>query len=236
MIGFDPISLFSGAYMLVAATGGACPAQGPVDVDVRLAQADNAYVNNLSAQQLTKTYMTDPDSTLSTDGKWMVSGVTVVSGDGLKSNIKAEFKTQTNYTNDTTCFSVSKVEYEIQYSPTIYIASDYKNMGCRYSATLAHEKRHVAQDVRTFTDYVPVFTSQIKSYVEAMPAQGPYGNGDIPTAQHAVLKQISDAMTPTWEQLLTVRRQRQAQIDTLQNYMRDTALCPGQFPKFDGMP
>jgi len=31
-----------------------------------------------------------------------------------------------------------------------------------------------------------------------------------------------------------LRRKRNAAIDTLPNYLRDTALCPGQFPKFDG--
>ena len=233
MIGFDPISTVSAAYMLVAASA-ACPVQGPVEVEVRLAKTDNAYIATQTSQQLTATYGKNPDTTMATDGLWMVSGVTVVGPENLQGKARAEFKTMTNYKNDTTCFSVSKVEYEIDYSPAIYIASDYKNMGCRYSATLAHEKRHVAADVKTFTDYIPVFRQQIQSFAESQPAQGPLPNAAVENAERGALQKITAAINPYFGQLAELRRKRQAEIDTIQNYERDTALCPGQVPKFDG--
>ena len=49
-----------------------------------------------------------------------------------------------------------------------------------------------------------------------------------------VIQQIGAGLAPLWKQFWEERRTKQAQIDTIQNYMRDTALCPGQFPKFDG--
>jgi len=233
MLGFDPITL-PAMYMLSALAK--CPAQGPVEVDVRLAKTDNAYILDQTSAQLTRNFGKNMDTTLATDGKWMVSGVTVVGGNNLRSQFGAEFKTSTNYSSDTMCFTISKITYEIQYSPDVYIASDYKNMGCRYSATLAHEKRHVAADERTFTDYIPYFKDQLERAAEAMPPKGPIPVSQSQDAQHAALKELAEGAAPLWDELLALRRKRQALIDTPENYMRDTALCPGQFPKFDGTP
>ncbi len=228
---FDPVTL---PTLLVLAGMAGCPTQERIEVDVRLDRTDSPYITNLSSQQLTAQYGRDPDSTLSTDGNWMVSGVTVVSGSGLQSQTKMAFTTLTNYKNDTTCFTVSKLEYEIQYSPLVYIASDYKDMGCSYSATLMHEKRHVATDVRTITDFIPDMKKKIYAIAENLGPQGPYPNAGIPEAQKRVMQQVNEALQPTWIELVELRRKRQAEIDTEANYLRDTALCPGQFPKHDG--
>lgn len=231
MFGFDPVTL---PALYVLASMSACPAQGPVAVDVHLQKADNAYITNQSSQQLTALYGRDPDASMATDGRWMVGGVTVVSRGGLQHSLKAEFKTLTNYAHDTVCFTVASVEDEIQYSPQIYIASDFLNLGCRYSATLMHEKRHVDADVRTFTDFAPYMRDKIERTAEALPPQGPVPVNQLEEAEHDVLKQLSDSIGPLRDQMLELRRKRNAAIDTLPNYLRDTALCPGQFPKFDG--
>lgn len=230
---FETLAPALGTLLMLAGTP-ACPAQGPVDIEVRLDRQDSAHITNLSSQQLTAKYGRDPDSTLSTDGHWMVSGVTVVSEGGLGAQTKMSFTTIPNYKNDTTCFTVDKVEYEVRYAPKIFIAQDYKDMGCRYSATLMHEKRHVQTDVRTFTDFFPDIAKSIRDSVQRGGAQGPFPNAAIPEAQRRTMQQINADLKPIFARLVELRRKRQAEIDTEANYLRDTALCPGQFPKFDG--
>jgi len=230
MFGIDPITL--PALLVLASTAG-CPDQGRISVDVRLDRTDSPYITNLTSHQLTAQYGRDPDSTLSTDGNWMVSGVTVISGDGLRAQTKMSFNTQTNYKTDSTCFTVDKIEYEIQYSPKVYIASDYKDMGCRYSATLMHEKKHVQTDVRTITDFIPDMEKKIEAAAEIGP-QGPYPTAGVEQQQRRVMKEVNEVLKPVWIELVELRRERQAEIDTEENYLRDTALCPGQFPNFDG--
>ncbi len=222
---------FTGLLMLANA---GCPAQGKFDIDVRVDKRDSAYIMNLTSQQLTAKYGRDPDSTLSTDGNWMVSGVTVVSEGGLGAQTKMSFDILPNYKNDTACLTVDKVEYEIQYAPKIFIAQDYKDMGCRYSATLMHEKKHVQIDMRTFTDFTPDIAKSIRESVQRMGAQGPFPAAAIPDMQKSAMAQINADLNPVFVRLVDLRRKRQAEIDTEANYLRDTALCPGQFPKFDG--
>lgn len=221
------------AGLLMLANGG-CPAQGKVDVDVHLDKRDSAYITTLTSQQLTAQYGRDPDSTLSTDGHWMVSGVTVVSEGGLSAQTKMSFNVLPDYKNNTACLTVDKVEYTVQYAPKIFIAQDYKDMGCRYSATLMHEKRHVQTDVRTFSDFFPDIARSIRDTVQRVGAQGPFPYAAAPDMQKRAMEQINADLKPVFSQLVELRRKRQAEIDTEANYIRDTALCPGQFPKFDG--
>ncbi|HYD19152.1 MAG TPA: hypothetical protein VEF76_11795 [Patescibacteria group bacterium] len=231
---FIPALLPALSSLMLLTANPACMAQAPFDVDIRLAKRDAAYNTDYTSQQLTAQYGADPDSTLSTDGQWMVSGVTVVSAGGLAGQTLISFNTMTNYKNDTTCITVDKVEYEVQYAPKIFIASDYKNMGCRYSATLMHEKRHVQTDERTFTDFFPEIAKSIRHSVERIGAQGPFPKAMVPDAQKQVMARINADLQPVFQRMVEIRRKRQAEIDTEQNYLRDTALCPGQFPKFDG--
>lgn len=230
MLGFDPVTL-TAAYLLATATG--CAPQGNPAVEVRIQQRDKPYNTQYTSQQLTQMFGNDLDSTLSTDGHWMISGVTVLSGGGLTSRTKAQFSFTPNYKTDTACFSVDKVEYEINYSPAIYIASDYKDMGCRYSATLMHEKRHVQQDIKTLTDYKRTIEKAIEKHLYGKKHPEVTREG-IEVAQQRTIKELGEALEPTWMALLELRRKRQAEIDTETNYLRDTALCPGQFPDYSG--
>lgn len=230
MFGLDPVTL-TAAYMLAAAS--ACPAQGSASIEVRIKQHDTPYNTEYTAHQLTQMFGNDLDSTLSTDGHWMVSGVTVTSRGGLTSQTKAQFSITPNYKTDTACFTIQKVEYEINYRPAIYIASDYKNMGCRYSATLMHEKRHVQQDMKTLTDYKRTMEKAIEKHLSGRRFPEVTREG-AEIVQQRALKELNEALEPTWQALIELRRKRQAEIDTEENYRRDTALCPGQFPDFKG--
>ncbi len=233
MLGLDPLTLSAG-YILATLSAAQCPAQGPVDVDVEFVKQDSPTITNMTSAQLTQQMM-NPDSTLATDGKWMVGGVTVVKpGANLMDTIQVGFQAMTEVRTGAACFTVNKVSYTITYNPSVYIASDFLNMGCRYSATLMHEKRHVDTDVRLLTDAVPDLKKSLQAIAESLGPQGPYAVGDLDSQKRRVVEQIGAAIAPQWQQFVALRRQKQAEIDTLPNYQRDTALCPGQFPKFDG--
>ena len=233
MIGFDPLSL-STAYILASLSAAQCPAQGPVAVDVQFVRKDTPAVTNVTSAELTK-HMNDPNSTMATDGKWMVGGVTVIApGVNLKDNLNAGFQATVEVRTGAACFTVAKVTYTIEYDPAVFIASDFLNLGCRYSATLMHEKRHVDTDVKLLTDYIPEFRKALENIAPTIGPQGPYAVGDVDNQKRRVIQQIGAATGPVWTQFWATRRVKQAEIDTIQNYMRDTALCPGQFPKFDG--
>ncbi|MEZ0261568.1 MAG: hypothetical protein ACAH80_11200 [Alphaproteobacteria bacterium] len=225
------LAKITAGFILAGTALAPCPLQGKVDVTVKLENPPPPVSTALTAQQLTDQFGRDPDSTLSTDGKWMMSGMT---RSVIDANYRASFATHTNTQTGATCFAIDKVEYTIIYKPEIYIASDYKNMGCRYSATMMHERNHVKIDVRTITDFLPPLRDKLKAAAEAIGPQGPYPPAQLESEKRRAMASVADTLKPIVEELVALRRTRQATIDTEASYRRDTALCPGQFPKFDG--
>ena len=229
MVGFDPLTL-SAAYILASMSAAECPAQGPVDVDVHLTVKESPYVTNMTAVQIDNAFRGDMNTTMSTD-KWIIEGLMKPS---MESGVSGTYNKVTKTMTGETCFAINKINYEIVYSPTIYVASDFQGMACRHAIVLNHEKHHVEEDVRTITDYIPDMKRAIESYAETLKPLGPFPPGADAAQVQAVFKQVHEATMPQWQQLTDLRRKRQGLIDTEANYRRETAMCPGQFPKFDG--
>ena len=57
--------------------------------------------------------------------------------------------------------------------------------------------------------------------------------GDLEAEYTKVMESLTEKLRPAYTRMLQIRRQKQADIDSYENYMRDTALCPEQFPRFD---
>lgn len=229
MIGFDPLTL-SAAYILASMSAAECPAQGPIAVDVQLTVRDSPYVTNMTAVEMNKAFRNDTNTTLSTD-RWIIDGLTRSS---FQSQVSGNYASVTKPMTGETCFALTSVSFNIVFAPVIYVASDFQGMACRHSVVLTHEKHHVDTAERTLTDYIPDMKKAIERYTETLAPQGPFAAGDVQPHIQALFRQVSDAMKPQWEEMMTLNRQRQAAIDTEANYRRETAMCPGQFPKFDG--
>jgi len=88
--------------------------------------------------------------------------------------------------------------------------------------------------VRTITDFIPQMRDKLKTAAEAIGPQGPYPAAQLEAEKKRAMSSVAETLKPVVEELVALRRTRQATIDTEAMYLRDTALCPGQFPKFDG--
>lgn len=221
------------ALVLVAAPA-PCPSSAPpVEVEVRVVHKEQPLVTHKTSQELTAEFRYDPDATSSTDGLWMVGGLnqSVIGG-----SYKVQYDQRINQQTGSVCVAPHKVVYEIVYTNTIYIAQDFKSMGCRYSATMAHEKRHVNTDLRVLDKYVPVIRDDLYRAASNIGMRGPFSGEQLAEVRRDMTELIAAGADKTMTQLREERRRRQADIDSYENYMRDTALCPDQFPKFDGSP
>ncbi|MDE1152749.1 MAG: hypothetical protein PW788_09455 [Micavibrio sp.] len=216
------------AYLLAGLS--TCPDMGKPEVHVQLNASDPPYYTNMSSADLTAGFSDNPDSTLATDGNWMVGGLTV---SDLRGEYTVNFKTLT-YEDGTVCMSVSNVDFEIVYTPVIYIASDFLNKTCKYTVTKAHERLHVGTDLETINDFTPQIEDQLHGYVDTLGSMGPFDAASVNGEQTAITNTIQQDAAPILDELIEVRRQRQGKIDTIENYKRETALCPGEFPNFDG--
>lgn len=226
MFGLDPFTI-SAAYILANTLQ--CPTMmGEIDVDVRIETKRKPYITSQSSSQMTA-HRHDEDSTFSTDGRWMVGGLT---RSKFTSEARADYTLAMQ--GGQACMAVTKVTYVITYEPEVFIASDYLKMGCRYSVTVQHEERHVDTDERVLREYQPVIDRVIRKYAGNIGMQGPFPKSQVEDMKEEMLHKITTAIEPFMKQMADVRRKRQAALDTEANYRRETAICPGQFPKFNG--
>ncbi|TAL34893.1 MAG: hypothetical protein EPN97_07890 [Alphaproteobacteria bacterium] len=227
MFGFDPLTLSAG-FILASMSSAECPVQGAFDVDVQFVQKDSPPITDLTSEQLTQKFSSDHDASMATDGNWMKSGSTLVSGTAMKEAVDVAFKVH-DVSPGKACLSVSKVNYTITYSPATYIGSDVA-AGCRYDVTVAHLKRHIDLDTQVINDGVPVMREALENYVSSMGAQGPFAASEVESQKIIIMRQIIDGISPQWKKLSFQRQNAQKTIDTAEDYKRDTASCPGDFP------
>lgn len=221
------------ALVLVAAPA-ACPSSAPpVEVDVSIVHNQQPIVTDKTSQQLTAEFRYDPDATSSTDGLWMVGGLnqSVIGG-----SYKVQYEQRVNPQTGGVCVAPHKVQFDIVYTNTIYIAQDFKSMGCRYSATMAHEKRHVNADLRVLDKHLSAIRDALHRAASKIGVRGPFSGEQLAEVRRDMTELIAAGADKAMTDMREDRRKRQADIDTHENYLRDTALCPDQFPKFDGSP
>lgn len=220
------------AAIILASTPAPCPpAAPPVDVQVSVVHQEMPVVTDKTSRELTGEFMYDPDATMSTDGHWMIGGLNRADIGG---NYSVQYEQRINEQSGTACVAPQKVEYEIVYTSTIYMAKDFRPEGCRYGATMAHQKRHVATDLRILEKHIPNIRAALQKAAGDIGMRGPFTGEQLPTARETITEDIAVAADPAMQALRAERRKRQGEIDTHDNYARDTAACPGQFPKYDG--
>ncbi len=227
MFGLHPAAL-SAAYILASMGQCAPPSWTQVDIDVQMEYAQSPPDDSLTVEQITSKFGNDTASTFAADSKAKIAGLT---SSNYRWQMQEWFTAKRYGSGNDVCMFMKKVQYKIIYSPEVYIASDYKKIGCTYSVIATHEKRHTDADTQTITDYIPEIRSVIQNYFRNLPPQEAFDENDMKNQELRMMKayreSVQESMKPIWDRLYQTRDQRQAAIDTPQNYKRDWALCPG---------
>lgn len=213
-----------------------CPPASPVTVHVNFEHKQNPVEKNITSRQLTDEIRTadikagGDDNIFAAEAHWMVGGL---NRSQIKTSYSMPFLRRDNKTAGTSCFMPQEFHYNITYENTIFIAEDFKLMGCRYSATMAHEKRHEKTDLKMLEGYALDARKALEKAVSGMRPTGPIPTHQLEAEYAKLAAQIAETLHPIYARMTQIRRQKQADIDSYDNYMRDTALCPEQFPRFD---
>ena len=220
------------AVILASSPAAPCPSAAPqVDVQVRVVHNETPISMEKTARELSAEFTHDADTTVSTDGHWMIGGTT---RSDIGGSYSVQYQQRVDEQAGTTCIAPDKFEYEIVYTSTIYMAKDFGQSGCRYTATLAHQKRHVDTDLRVLDKHIPNIRAALEKAVSDIGMRGPFAEDQLQGASEQIAEELALAADPAMQALREERRKRQAEIDTYDDYVRDTAACPGQFPKYDG--
>ncbi len=220
----DTAALLSKGIILAGlATCGGTPRN--IDVDVIFEHIEAPYVTNMSSTELETIFTPDPDSTMATEaGLWKLGGMNKSTFGG---SYNVSYQSYLDKKANAYCYAPEKVTYKLTYTNTIYIASDALLKGCRFSVTKAHEKRHVNTDIRVSRDYVLDIKKALEAGVKDI-KYIPHEAGREQEVLGVFLAPLKAKVDPVLEKMKTERRKKQAEIDTRDNYLRDSALCPHQ--------
>ncbi len=126
------------------------------------------------------------------------------------------------------CVHIDNVDLIIHVSPTIYVASEYKQGTCQHKAIIEHEKQHVQIDTdiarRHAVDLKNVITAHLRSSGYSF---GPFPIESLPQAQERVQAQIHTLVEAHNKEMTRDRMARQQQLDSLDEYERVAAQCRG---------
>jgi len=222
--GIDTAALLSKGIILAGlATCGGTPRN--IDVDVVFEHVEAPYVTNMSSAELEKIFTPDPDSTMATEaGMWTLGGMNKSRFDW---HYSVSYQSSLDKKANAYCYAPEKITFKLTYTNTIYIASDALLKGCRFSVTKAHEKRHVNTDIRVSRDYISDIKKALEAGIKSIKYL-PYEKGREQEVLNVFLAPLQEKVNPVLESMKQERRKKQAEIDTRDNYLRDTALCPHQ--------
>ena len=228
----------SAAKLFILAGLSTCPQGASPKIDVNIVPKDNPYITNLSAADLTNGFdsKTRTEKTLgeqASEAKWMTGGL---ASRTLSSQVSGTFNILENRKSGQACMSFKTLTYTLTHEATIYVAADYKNLGCRYSQTMAHERRHVQFDRLALNRGVPELKRVLSAYARNTGPQGPYAKEHVQQEMQRLFDGAFQAALPVIENIKQDMAQSHARIDNYDNYKKESALCPGQFPDFDATP
>lgn len=247
-MGFDPVSMMAAGYILAAVE--ACPApQDAPTIDVQFQQAEPVIDETHTAAELTgsqqafQTMAAASDNPLSqyvardqqvqeqklsVEGAWFTGGYTQGK---LASQYLISYKvmTRTEGAASSACVYVDKVVLTFMYNPEIYIASEWASHPCAHQVINAHEHNHVSRDLWAISQFLPRAKILMTTYLSQLDAEGPLEADQTQAGADALQAKITDKLaTALFPPLEVLRAQLQHDIDTAENYQRESALCPAE--------
>lgn len=215
----DP-SAAAGLLMLVLAQG--CPPQQAATVTINVVNNPPVYDNSYSSAELGEVPI-DTRISQHSDEVFITGGLT--RGE-ITTSWNTSFSKLLDESSGLSCLWLKSVDLTLSYTPTVYIASEHRPGSCRYNVIMEHEVRHVNTDIMTLNEYLPLIQQNLQYAVNTLGVHGPYLDMQMQSIQQNMRDVISGRLRDTLLEMDSLRRQRQQLIDTRQEYMRLSRLCP----------
>jgi len=104
----------------------------------------------------------------------------------------------------------------------VYIASEYPTGSCEYNAIKDHEDQHVSINTRTLKEYAPRVRAELE---RLLAAEKPVFASRPDTVTKAKVQELSRRMNTILDAFQATMSQRNAVIDTPQNYKAISEIC-----------
>lgn len=208
------------------------PAQRAPQVEVIFVPHKPAYVTDVPVKKLTERMRKNPDATHITAkrGDWRVFGSTEGRTNGTNYNVSFAVEDDLH---GNVCYYVDRLHFTLHYKPQVFIAAELANHECYYKVTKLHEERHIAADLKVLREYMPKVKMEILYYLRAFGGQGPFTAKDADKESDRIMETIKKGIRPFLGKLYEARRSSQNEIDSVENYKYESALCPGEWPEVE---
>ncbi len=125
------------------------------------------------------------------------------------------------------CLWYHSIDVTIKLSPHIYIAKEYNALGPCRDAIMAHERHHVDVDREMMNKYSYIIGQAVQDVVNKAGAVGPINADNVANNGQQLIDGVSAAIKTVEQPLQDEMRQRQAQVDSIDEYKRISAICYG---------
>lgn len=138
------------------------------------------------------------------------------------------------YTRDgaQNCFWYDQIEVILRLNPTIYIANEIPYASCLYKEVMEHEFKHFNTDFQIAKDYQTVLERELGQLIQRVGVIGPYVRDMGMKPKDDLLHRLELVVGSVSERMKKDRLDRQAKIDTREEYDRVAAACPEDMQRY----
>lgn len=123
------------------------------------------------------------------------------------------------------CIHATRMQITLTYTPVIYIKSNHAPGSCHYETTLGHERKHVATDVATLTEYIPEIKKMATLALAAAANNKPVDKDQMSAEHSRIEAAVSQTLEKSSDAMQAVRTYRQQAVDSREEYERLSGLC-----------
>lgn len=145
----------------------------------------------------------------------------------LRSALRLEYTTRGDAR--TACIGLREVTIDIRLADRrIFLARELKRGGCRYDATLSHERQHARIDDTVFARELPALREAIARAAAENGAVGPFPAAELQAHRDDIGERLQRVFRHELDRINALRQREQGAIDTPESYRREAARCPGE--------
>jgi hypothetical protein len=215
---FDPAALSS---VILAATLTCNPATPP-EVKVEFnnhtpVQVNDRTLADLGAMQTDTTFSHSKNEIFSTRG---------ITQGRMRNKFEMAYTETFDMQKTQYCMAPTQIRVSVDYIPVIYIAKELAAGSCEYDVTLKHEIQHTNIDIITIREYLPRIEAAARQAAYSLGVAGPIAPHQREAAQQTHMARVQKAIDTATADFDSVRHRRQQAIDTRQEYLRLSKMCP----------
>lgn len=200
-----------------------CPNKEAPAINIKLTSNQIKYNFNQSKNSL-KSHDIDTVSPYDQHAHTEIGGL--MSGEiSVKTNVGFGW-TSSRRTGET-CFWYDNIDVNMHIDPTILVASEHPEGTCMHGSILEHEMKHIKVDRKVLKKYQGLLKSDIQRVVRKVDVVGPVSERSKEKARQKMMRIIEKTVSNRTERMYEERRRLQQAVDSLSEYERVAARCPG---------